>query len=496
LQDLVTDKLASKHIPIAGRITALPQLFSTDRVRAPRSALTQPATAAAHPQSKAAGAIVAAVPTQTRTYTGQMTLGGSFTDSLGQSGNWSGILHETLIVTIDANGNGIGFEYFQGSLGATVKNPDGSTKSIAPEALSFTTPDFSIQNGNFTHTESGGVGFEGLALTIKLNGSLSTTQPNGSVSLNMPFHGLYDGVQFDGSIDGSSTLTTPPLALSGTAAKQTAYAGTKMTPFQNLFLTDLNGGTVTATVLLSNATHGTLTNLGGGKYNQATGTYTITGTTAAVNQALNALQFDPNPTLGSPAFPSPTGLTLRISDSKGGSLINKTTSVLSYNPLSIKGVFAHQGVQAAKTIAPFRTVTIGDLLGGETDSVKITLSNPKGGTLRNLGGGLYNKKTGVYIFKGTAAAATNAVRGLVFDPAGAAGQTTAFTIKVVNPAGASVTNAKASVVTKITTPATSVALFGQYVAAGLHGMADHAAGISALHDLPASTHLQLAAGHG
>jgi len=490
MQDLVVDKLASKHIPIASRIAALPHLAAPERAR-PLAGENHPTATAARPQPTVARPIAAATPTLTRTYSGSMTLGGTLSDTNHDTGTWSGILHETLIVTVDANGNGTGFETLSGSLGLTVKNSNGDTKSVPASSFGFTLPYFTITRGHFSINQSGG-DFAGLLLTLKVNGTLNTAQPTASESLNIPFSGFVGSALVSGSINGSSSLKTPALALSGAVAGQSAYAGTKTTPFKNLTFSDLNGVPVTATVIMSNATHGTLTNLSGGKYNRATGTYTITGNSATVNHALNVLEFDPNGKL----VTSATAFAIRLNDSKGGALTNRTTSVRAINPLSIKGVFANQGVNAAKTIPLFHTVTIGDLLGSETDFVKIALSKPANGTLTNLGGGLYNKKTGVYTFKGTAAAATNAIRGLVFDPSGAAGQSTGFTITVLNPGGALVTNARATVVTKITTPATTVALFGQYVAAGLHVAADHAAGIAAPHDLPASTHLQLAASHG
>src|SRR5579859_8160815 len=110
MQDLVVDKLASKRIPAASRITALPHLVAADWARSLRGGGIRPAAAQNHPASTAAKPAVSASPTTNRVYTGTMTLGGTFTDSLGQNGNWSGVLHEQLFVTIDASGNGSGYE--------------------------------------------------------------------------------------------------------------------------------------------------------------------------------------------------------------------------------------------------------------------------------------------------------------------------------------------------------------------------------------------------
>ncbi len=428
-----------------------------------------------------------------------MTMGGSFSDSLGQTGNWSGVLREQLVVTVDANGNGTGYESFDGSIGATVTNPDGSTKTIPAEALDFVVPVFTVQNGHFSVSQSGSVGFEGLGLSVKVNGTLNTAQPTASVSLNIPFNGLYDAVNFNGSINGSSSLSTPPMTLTGAEANQSTYAATELTPFGTIDLTDLNGVAVTAKVTMSQPGHGTFINLGGGKYNRATGVYTITGGAGAVTQALSGLTFDPAGNLGSPGHPVTTGFTISVSDAKGASAVDSTSSVVATQPLSIKGVSGRRTTTGTKPVAPFYYVAIGDTLGAETDTVRITLSNPANGTLSNLGGGSYSKKNGVYVFGGTAAAATAALKGLEFTPSNGAQPTvTGFTIQVRNPAGAIVINTGSKVTANAAGAGQrhgAAALFTQYIAAGLHGVPNHAAELATTHTLPALSHVDLAEGH-
>ncbi len=428
-----------------------------------------------------------------------MTMGGSFSDSLGQTGNWSGVLREQPVVTVDATGNGTGYESFDGSIGATVTNPDGSTKSIPAEALDFVVPVFTIQNGHFSISQSGTVGFEGLGLSVKVDGTLNTTQPTASVSLNIPFNGLYDAVNFNGSISGSSSLSTPPMTLTGEEANQSTYAATKLTPFGTIDLTDLNGIAVTAKVTMSQPTHGTFINLGGGKYDRATGVYTITGGASAVTQALSGLAFDPAGNLGSPGHPVTTGFTISVSDADGASASDSSTSVVATQPLSIKGVSGRRTTTGTKPIAPFYYVAIGDTLGAERDTVRITLSNPANGTLSNLGGGFYSKKNGVYVFGGTAAAATAALKGLEFTPSdGARPTVTGFTIQVRNAAGAIVLNTGSKVTANAAAAGQAhvgVALFTQYAAAGLHTEPNHAAEITTTRIVPALSHIDFAGGH-
>lgn len=504
MQGLKVDTLVSKRIPAASRMSSLPRLVAEYATRAIRSSRDRPAAMANAPSVKAAtpsggaSSVASSIPAeQSRTYSGTMTMSGTLSATSNQSGTWSGTVKNTLFLTVDGSGNGTGYETIDGNVTLTVTNPDGSQKS-STSRLAFFTPYFSLQRGKFTFSQSSGFDFSGLLLTLNLNGSFRKTQATISEHLSLPFSGFVNGVLVSGSINGSSSVTTTtPLIISGAAARQTAYAASKITPFKKLTITDLNATTVTATVKLSKAANGTLTNLAGGKYNRAEGVYTITGGEGVVSRALEGLTFDPAGKLGSRVA---TGFTLSVTDSKGASLTNRTTSVIATNPLSIRGISAHQSTTGTKTVAPFRYVTVNDVFSGEVDIVKVTLSNAKSGKLENLSGGFYNAKTGVYLIRANATTATNALRGLKFDPTtSGSAVTTGFTISVRNAAGASVTNGNTTVTANSLTPRTTVsdgvALFSQYVASGLHRMPDHVAGISALHDLPVSSHFEFANSH-
>ncbi|MBX3745654.1 MAG: tandem-95 repeat protein [Verrucomicrobiae bacterium] len=72
-----------------------------------------------------------------------------------------------------------------------------------------------------------------------------------------------------------------------------------------------------------------------------------------------------------------------------------------------------------QTVTPFAGVTIGEVddQGNEPIEVRVVLDDPAGGRLTHLGGfaeTVYGN--GAYAFQGTAAAATAAIRGLVFEP--------------------------------------------------------------------------------
>jgi hypothetical protein len=509
MQGLIVDALTSKRIPATRKTTSLHRVVAESATKtvasnhAQSAAVTNDAVVyTSYTLATPSYAVLPATsPLQSRIYDGTMKMSGNLSASSGQSGKWSGTLSDEIVMSVDRSGNGSGGETFSGNVTLTVTNPDGSQKS-STSPMSFFLPLFTLQHGKFTYTDSSTFDFTGLIGSLNVTGAFSGSQATISEHMTTPFTGFVNGVAVSGSLNGSGLLTTTPLIISGAVSKQRALGAVGMTPFRNLVITDLKNATVTATVTLSNPANGTLTNLAGGTYKRSKGLYTITGSETVVNRALNGLIFDPVGKQNKDVPNLYTGLALKVTDSAGSSLNNRTTSVVTSNPLYIMDVSPYQTTTGTKAITPFSRVMIDDVSGGtKSEFVKVTLSNAKNGTLKNLGGGFYNKKTGVYTIKASTTVVSRALQGLTFNPttSSKSAVTTGFTISVRNAAGASTTNSRTTVVDKPAKPATTtgtgLALFSQYIAAGLHGVPNDAAAISALHDLPASSHIALASSH-
>jgi hypothetical protein len=495
MQDLAVDKLASKRIPVASTLNSLRHLVG-EYAKPIRTDRDHPVVAAANSAAKPQGAIAPATTAAgielERTYTGPMTISGTLSASNGQNGSWSGTLNATLNVTVDGAGNGTGYESFTGNITLSV----GDRNSTEP--LTFETPVFTLQQGKFDYP-SGSFIYGNLIFSLDVKGSFHGSQQTIQEHLSLPFTGFVNGVSVSGSMNGDASVKTAPLTIAGTSLPLTASSAAAVKPFQHTIISDLSGTSVTATVTLSKAANGTLTNLAGGTYNKATGTYTVTGTGNTVNSAIEGLTFVSVGNLGSSGHAVATGLTLKVTDGEEAAR-SIQTSVSTTDPLSIHGILPHLSTTGTNPVKPFHNVTIGDSNGGEIDTIKIVLSNPGNGTLRNLSGGVYVKKSGIYVLHATAAQAMSALRTLEFDPAksSASGVVTSFKITVENSAGAFVTNANTTVTA---TSATGVktnsgaALFRQYIALGLHGAHDLAAALSAHHDLSAHPLSDLVASH-
>ncbi|MDR3532495.1 MAG: hypothetical protein P4L90_18320 [Rhodopila sp.] len=261
------------------------------------------------------------------------------------------------------------------------------------------------------------------------------------------------------SVSGSTVTFAAGIVaptISGTTAGQAVTDQGTITPFSHVSIMDANiGQTETVTVTLSAATHGILTNLGGGSYNATTGVYTDIGSVAAITADLEGLVFTPTAHEVAPGQTVTTIFAINLTDTASAGTTDSKTSVIATAdvvPPTISGTAAGQAVTDLATITPFTGVVIGDLNPGQTETVTVTLSAAANGVLGNLGGGSYDATTGIYTYTGSAAAATAALNGLVFTPTAhqvAPGQTvtTGFTISDTDTASASATDSTTSVIT-------------------------------------------------
>jgi hypothetical protein len=182
------------------------------------------------------------------------------------------------------------------------------------------------------------------------------------------------------------------------------------------------------------------------------GVYKVIGTATQVTADLDALIFHPTAHQVAPGNTVATAFTITVTDSPADlSAIDNTTSVFAKAiavPPTITGTVANQPV--ISTIQPFKTVVIGDLNFGQTDTVTIRQSSspwPIG-----VNGSLHDPNAatdgstianGVYKVTGTAAQVTAAVEGLQwFIGLG----TTHFTITVTDTAHQTATDHTVSVV--------------------------------------------------
>ncbi|HEX3992017.1 MAG TPA: choice-of-anchor E domain-containing protein [Acetobacteraceae bacterium] len=238
----------------------------------------------------------------------------------------------------------------------------------------------------------------------------------------------------------------------GTEAAQSVTGQATIAPFSAVVISDPTAGqSEFATVTLSSAANGTLTNLSSGSYDAASGVYTVNGSAAAVTTAVDGLVFNPAPGQVPPGQTVTTGFTITDMNTDGVRDTDATTSVIATavaEPLAISGTEAGQGVTGQTTVAPFANVLISDPNAAQTETVTVTPSAAGTGTLTNLDGGSYNAATGVYTVTGSAAAITTALDGLVFTPADVAPDkavTTGFTITDTDTSGLSVTDSTTSV---------------------------------------------------
>jgi Ca-dependent carbohydrate-binding module xylan-binding len=295
------------------------------------------------------------------------------------------------------------------------------------------------------------------------NGSVDRNLYVGDVIYNGTDTGQSGELTFDSSeafvVTGGTPVPKP--MISGTATGQTTTDETTVKPVSAVAINDANSSqSETVAVTLSATANGSLSNLGTGSYDAGTGVYTVTGTAAAVTNALDALVFTPTAHQVAPGATVTTGFAINATDTAGAITSNATTTVIATaanDPPMISGSVGGQATTDETTVKPFSSVAISDSDLSQSETVTVTLSAIANGSLSNLGSGSYDASKGVYTVAGTDGAVTSALDALVFTPtpqqvAPGGTVTTGFTIKAADTAGASTSNATATVIATATAP--------------------------------------------
>ena len=287
------------------------------------------------------------------------------------------------------------------------------------------------------------------SITYSFTGSGDPTQGGDDPTRSITWV-VDDGSSSNGiSNTGNTGLSfAQPPVISGTVADQTTTDEASIDPLSSVTITDPNvAQTETVVVTLSDNANGTLSDLLGGTFNS--GTYVVSGSTAFVTQALDALVFAPTAHQVPPGETVTTTFTITASDSDGATTSDVTTSVVATavnDAPTISHTEVDAGVPNQGTTAPFAGLNINDPdVGGHTGTLTVTLAPSDGGTLSVLSGGTFDAATGIYTLVGTISALNIALEDLVFTPAppsnGSYVSTTDFTVEVTDSGGQTIDNA-------------------------------------------------------
>ena len=313
-------------------------------------------------------------------------------------GDANALATETLTITLSAGGSLAG-SGLSGSGGSYTLTGTAAGVTAALDAL--------------TYTPAAGAPNSAVTATLTLSDVSSAYGPAAS------------GASLVTDIDSAVAPT-----ISGTKAGQTTTSDAPLKPFATATVADPNSGaTDTLSIVLTGAGSLSGTGLSG-----SAGSYSLSGTAAAVTSALQGLTF--TPAAGAAGTAAATSFTLTDTSSAYATpFADSTTSVIDTDPAppTIEGTVAGEITTFETPVNPFFDATLGDSNTGATDIVTITLSGG-GGTL--TGTGLTGSGSS-YTLTGTAAAVTAQLVALRFTPA--APGTTSFTLSDKSSADATPT---------------------------------------------------------
>ena len=175
----------------------------------------------------------------------------------------------------------------------------------------------------------------------------------------------------------TSVITTgaiPGPTIVGTTAGQTVTDQSPVAPFSNVGLQDIAGQNQTVTVTLSNPANGSLSRLGSGSYDAATGIYTVSGSAAAVTSDLHGLVF--TPTAGEVQLGHTVTTHFTINDANNGpaAATDSATSVIATAVAPPTRSFTITNTATGITTTTNGTPYTGPVAGIQSEFVTSTLS--------------------------------------------------------------------------------------------------------------------------
>lgn len=266
------------------------------------------------------------------------------------------------------------------------------------------------------------------AATLGANNVLSITGGSaGTETINLDPTADYTGDFFTAVPDAAGTGTAvqavaDTLAIAGLPAAPTGSDTAPANPFAGVTITDNNTAPETATVTLSSTTDGALSDSVAGTV-QSDGSYTVSGTAAQVQAALQGLVFTPVAHQVAPGESVSTEFNLSLTDGTQTVAGTSSLTVTASADAPVVSNSAPNQIGTANTaLQPFTGVTISDPDTGTTEAVTITLTDGATGTATDANGvlagtGLTRTGVGTYqLTADTAANVTAALQALSFTP--------------------------------------------------------------------------------
>ena len=326
----------------------------------------------------------------------------------------------------------------------TVADPDSGQTFTA--AITYTAANGILSGtgltgsaGNYSLTASSAAALQSALQALVFTPTANQVTPGQTVATNFTVQ-VSDSA--GGNASATDTVTTTSVndapAVAGTHTSSTGDR-TPVNPFSGVIVADPDvGQTETATITLSSAANGTLS--GPGLSGGAGGVYTVTGTAAQVQAALQGAVFTPaTAPAGAPA--TTTTFTLSVSDGTAASPTDTATQVTATHTTNTAPTVANgsagQATNDKATVSPFAQVTVADPDVGQTFTAAITYTAANG-TL--AGTGLSGTSGNYSLTASSASALQAALQVLTFTPTAnqaAPGQTTTtnLTIQVSDSAG-------------------------------------------------------------